>query len=153
MYTEQDYSAISAQFKKRVLVASIPAVLLLGGIVWSFIVRIKWLTMLLTALTGAYCVFMHGMLIAPIAAYRRHIANALTGRTRKTTGIFKEMETTAVQREGVQYFPMLITVGDPADPEDDRLFYYDANLPRPDWTSGQKLTITSHDKFVADWEK
>ena len=152
MYTEQDYSSISAQLKKRVLAASIPVVLLLGGIVWSFIVRIKWLTMLLTALTGAYCVFMHGMLIAPVTAYRRHIANALTGRTRKTTGIFKEMEATAVQREGVQYFPMLITVGDPADPEDDRLFYYDANLPRPDWTSGQKLTITSHDKFVTDWQ-
>ena len=152
MYTEQDYSSISAQLKKRVLAASIPAVFLLGGVVWSFIVRIKWLTMLLTAFTGAYCVFMHGMLIAPVTAYRRHIANALTGRTRKTTGIFKEMEATAVQREGVQYFPMLITVGDPADPEDDRLFYYDANLPRPDWTSGQKLTITSHDKFVADWE-
>ncbi len=152
MYTEQDYSAISAQLKKRVLMLSVPAALLLGAVIWSFAVRIKWLTMLLTMLTGAYCVFTHGMLVSPVAAYRRHIANALTGRTRKTTGIFKEMESAPVQREGVQYYPMLLTVGDPNNPEDDRLFYYDANLPRPNWTSGQKLTITSHDKFVAAWE-
>ena len=39
------------------------------------------------------------------------------------------------------------------NPEDDRLFYYDANLPRPDWKIGEMLTVTAHDKSLGAWER
>ena len=66
---------------------------------------------------------------------------------------FKEMEETAVMREGVKYYPMMLSVGDMDNPEDDRLFYYDANLPRPDWQIGDMLTVTAHDKALGAWVK
>ena len=34
-----------------------------------------------------------------------------------------------------------------------RLFYYDANLPRPEWRPGDHLKITSYDNRVTKWEK
>ena len=66
---------------------------------------------------------------------------------------FKEMETQIVMRDGVQYYPMMISVGDMEDPEDDRLFYYDAYLPRPDWKPGELLTLTAHDKALGAWTR
>ena len=43
--------------------------------------------------------------------------------------------------------------GDPNEPEDDRLFYWDANLPRHDWKTGETLTLTAHDKALGAWTR
>ncbi len=151
MYTEQDYADICSQLKRRRLALGVPALVLLGLVIVSFIFRIKWLTMTLSVLLGAGCIFCYGMLLSPIIAYKKHLDEVLHGKVRSTTGAFKEMETQIVMRDGVKYYPMMISVGDMEDPEDDRLFYYDANLPRPDWKIGEKLTVTAHDKSLGAW--
>ncbi|MBQ7656714.1 MAG: hypothetical protein IJS41_09435 [Clostridia bacterium] len=151
MYTEQDYSDICAQIKQRRLALAIPMAMLLASVIVSFVFRIKWLTTALSLLLGAALVFCQGMLISPLTAYRRHLDEVLHGRTRTTTGAFKEMEEVAVMRDGVKYYPMMLSVGNMDDPEDDRLFYYDANLPRPDWKNGDMLTVTAHDKSLGAW--
>ena len=153
MYTEQDYSDICRQLKRRWLALSIPAALLLAAVIVSFIFRIKWLTMALSVLLGAACIFCYGLLLSPVIAYRKHLDEVLHGKVRSATGAFKEMENQIVMRDGVQYYPMMISVGDMEDPEDDRLFYYDANLPRPDWKTGEMLTVTAHDKSLGAWER
>ncbi|MDO5328099.1 MAG: hypothetical protein Q4G00_15500 [Clostridia bacterium] len=153
MYTEQDYTEIRGQIRRRSLALGIPAVVLLAGVIVSFVFRIKWLTMGLSVLLGAFCIFGYGMLLYPVTAYGRHLDEVLHGRVRSTTGAFKEMEEQAVLREGVRYYPMMISVGDMENPEDDRLFYYDANLPRPDWKVGEMLTVTAHDKALGAWVK
>ena len=109
--------------------------------------------MALSVLLGAGCIFCYGLLLSPVIAYRKHLDEVLHGRVRSTTGAFKEMETQIVMRDGVKYYPMMISVGDMENPEDDRLFYYDANLPRPDWKSGEMLTVTAHDKSLGAWER
>ena len=153
MYTEQDYSDICAQIKQRRLLLSIPAALLLAGVIVSFVFRVRWLTMALSLALGAGLIFGYGMLVSPLTAYRRHLNDVLHGRTRTTTGAFKEMEEGTVDRDGVKYYPMMLNVGNMDDPEDDRLFYYDANLPRPDWKPGDMLTVTAHDKSLGAWER
>ena len=153
MYTEQDFMDIRAQLRKRLLLVSLPSLVLLAGIIVSFIFRIKALTMALSLVLGAGLIFSYSMLIYPVYAYKRHLNNVLHGRTRTLTGAFKEMEEGDVIREGVHYYPMLLNVGDMQSPEDDRLFYFDANLPRPNWQAGEMLTIISHDKAVGAWEK
>ena len=151
MYTEQDYEDICSQVKRRWMALGVPALVLLGLVIVTFVFRIKWLTMALSVLLGAYCIFCYGMLLSPVIAYRKHLDEVLHGKVRSTTGAFKEMETQAVMRDGVKYYPMLISVGDMEDPEDDRLFYYDANLPRPEWKIGEMLTVTAHDKSLGAW--
>ena len=153
MYTQEDYRKLQAQIHKRFWLMLLPALVLLGLIVWSFVVRIKWLTMGLTIFLGALLIFFNGLFIAPLTAYKRHLEDALMGRTRQIKGAFKEMEEASVLRDGVVYYPMLISVGDPEDPEDDRLFYYDANLNRPAFSQGDMLVITAHDKFVTAWAR
>ena len=153
MYTEQDYSDICNQLKRRWLALGIPAVVLLAGVIVSFVFRIRWLTMALSIMLGAFCIFSYGMALSPVIAYSRHLDEVLHGRVRSTTGAFKEMETQPVMRDGVKYYPMMISVGDMENPEDDRLFYYDANLPRPDWKIGEMLTVTAHDKSLGAWER
>lgn len=153
MYTEQDYREIRAQIKKRSLMLAVPAALLLAGVIVSFVFRVKWLTNVLSLMLGAGLIFFYGLLISPLNAYRRHLDEVLHGRVRTATGAFKEMEETPVMRDGVKYYPMLLNVGDMEDPEDDRLFYYDANLPRPDWKIGETITVTAHDKALGAWER
>ncbi|MBR5111493.1 MAG: hypothetical protein IK099_15040 [Clostridia bacterium] len=151
MYTEQDYADIQTQIRQRRLILGIPAAILLIGVIVSFVFRIRWLTTCLSLILGAGLIFCHGMLLSPLTAYRRHLNEVLHGRTRQTTGMFKEMEETPVMRDGVKYYPMMLNVGNMEDPEDDRLFYYDANLPRPDWKAGDMLTVTAHDKSLGAW--
>ena len=151
VYTEQDYTDICAQIKQRKLLLAIPAAVLLAAVIVSFVFRIRWLTMALSVLLGAGLIFCYGMLISPVTAYRRHLNDALHGRTRATTGAFKEMEDVPVMRDGVKYYPLMLNVGNMDDPEDDRLFYYDANLPLPDWKPGDMLTVTAHDKSLGAW--
>ena len=152
MYTEQDYADIRAQIKQRRMIMAVPGAVLLAGIVVSFVFRVRWLTTALSLALGGGWIFCHGLLIAPLTAYRRHLDEVLHGRVRSTTGAFKEMEEVSVMREGVKYYPMMLSVGNMDDPEDDRLFYYDANLPRPDWKTGDMLTVTAHDKALGAWQ-
>lgn len=153
MYKEQDYQDICAQYRARLLWLWAPVGILAALAIVSFILRIRYLTMGLTVLAGVYAIFCWGMFVAPVRAYRRHLNEVLHGRVRTAAGTFKEMEETAVWRDGVRYYPLLISVGNPDNEEDDRLFYYDANLPRPDWQPGDALTVTAHDKALGAWQR
>jgi hypothetical protein len=64
LYTEQDYADIRAQLKRRWLALGIPAGLLLAAVIVSFAFRIKWLTMTLSVLLGAGCIFCYGLLLS-----------------------------------------------------------------------------------------
>ncbi len=151
LYTPENLADNRAQLRRRLIWLGIPAVILLIGVVVSFIVRIKLLTMGLTVLLGAFCIFAYGMLLSPVICYGRHLDEALYGRKRESTGKFKEMEEQPVWRDGVLYYPMMINVGDKDAPEDDRLFYFDAYIQRPAWQPGDVLTVSAHDKAVAAW--
>ena len=153
LYTEQDFSHIKNQKKNRLLLLWLPVLPLLAALIYSLVIRQEWLTVALTILTGCYLLFTHGLLVAPVIAYYQHMDQVMHGRTRTITGAFKEMDETPVLREGVRYYAMLLNVGRMEEEEDDRLFYYDANLPRPDWQKGDQLTLTYHDKAVGAWKK
>lgn len=151
MYTEKDYTDIRAQLRRRLLIFALPLLAAMIGLIVAACFRIQWLVIGGTLLVGAVSIFCYGLFLQPVRAYSRHLNNVLHGRVRKLTGAFKEMEEGTVIRDGVHYYPMLLNVGNMDSPEDDRLFYYDANLSRPDWKVGEMLTVTSHDKAVGAW--
>lgn len=153
MYTEQDYQDISKQVQQRALIVAVPSVLLLAFVIFSFTRRWEYATMASTFVLGAYLIASIGLLLNPVTSYKRHMDNVLHGRVHEMTGCFKEMEEQTVIREGVKYYPVMLNVGDMNEEKDDRLFYYDANLPRPDWKTGEMLTFTYHDKAVGNWKR
>ncbi|MBQ9195623.1 MAG: hypothetical protein IJ157_00155 [Clostridia bacterium] len=154
MYRQEDYADICAQLRKRRTAAYTAAALLFALGVLSFALR--WpqaLTAALTAAAVCLFVFCYSMLIAPVKAYARHIDHALRGHTHETQGVFAEMESEPVVREGLRLYPMNINVGAGIRDDGNRLFYYDANLPRPDWQPGETLLITSYDNRVVKWTR
>lgn len=152
MYQQKDRDENRHQLNKRLLALAIPMVFFLAGIIVSLLrnVRLQWLTILLTVLGGSMTLFCYSMFISPIVHYGRHLKNVLDGRKRETSGIVREIAGQACIREGVEYYPMTINVGDKNDEADDRLFYYDVHKGMPPVHPGDRVTVVSHDKAVAD---
>ena len=155
MYQQSNWEENHQQLKRRVLALSIPLVFFLAGIVISLLpsIRLQWLTILLTILGGSLAIFCYSMFISPVVSYGRHLKNVLQGRTRETTGRVREIAEQSCIREDVEYYPMSINVGDKDDDADDRLFYYDVQKGTPPFVLGDRITVISHDKAVADFRK
>ena len=153
MYTEKSYQENRQQLKHRLLCIGLPVLVLFVLMLVSFFVR--WpeaVTVILSIAAFGLAIFCYSMFISPLRAYGKHIHHALNGRTREITGSFLEMEETTVWRDGVQFYPFMISVGDKKEEENHRLFYMDANFPRPEWKEDDVLLITSFDNRVTAWE-
>lgn len=154
MYTEQDLLDNRSQMKRRLLLLAIPVLLCIIGIVITFIVRTKdfsmeWLTILLTIVGGVIVLFCYSMFIGPVRAYGKHIQNMLSGRKREAEGYLISFDRDTVWRDGVEYHPLMVNIGERNDEEDNRLFYYDANRPLPAFDLGDRVHVVAHDKAVS----
>lgn len=153
MYTQQDYNEISTQWRQRWTKLALLMIVPLAVLIWSLIVRMQSLTVGMSILMGCAMLFYYGVSISPIGAYRKHMGELLHGRNREMEGVFKGFEHQYAVRDGVRFLPMMLNVGDPEEPKDDRLLYWDLNLPLPDWQEGEQLWVASFDKSVTDWRR
>ena len=149
MYSENDLNDAQQAVQRARLLMFLPAAVLLAGAIVSFIFRIKWLTILLSILGGSWMVFSHQLFVIPRRGYMEHVRSALRVARKVAEGYYLRMEETPVERNNVMFYAFYLNVGEKQDPEDDRLFYYDAQKPIPDWKSGDMLHIVSYDKFVS----
>ena len=153
MYTNEIFQDIRKQLRTRLWAIGLPVFVLAVLMLVSFFVR--WpqaVTVLFTIAAFSIAVFAYSMFLSPLFAYKKHISHALNGRTRQNTGAFLHMEEEPVWRDGVQFYPFMISVGDKKEEENHRLFYMDANFPRPEWKEDDMLHITSYDNRVTAWE-
>ncbi|MGI6215614.1 MAG: hypothetical protein ACOYIT_07045 [Christensenellales bacterium] len=153
MYTQENLSDIESQLKRRLMACALPAAALLALFIYSLVIRVEWLSYFLSMLLCFYIIFAWGIFISPVRSYKKFIYNMLYLKNRNTQGHFKGFIDVPTKREGVLFTPFFINIGNMENEEDDRLFYYDSNLPLPDWQPGDKLSITSHDKSTVAWEK
>ena len=154
MYQESDYTEIREQIRRRSLILLFFVVLLLVpaivGIVAHFgrNTSLHWLTYASLLLLGTLLLFVDGMFIMPLRAYKRHLHTALYGRTATLSGQFKTLDHTVCVRDNVSFYPLIANVGDLSSEEDDRLFYIDVLKPRPTFEPGDPVTIVSYDKNI-----
>lgn len=153
MYTQQDYQDITNQWRRRLTRLGLAMLVPLAVLIWSLVKRIQPLTVGVTILMGCVALFIYGVAISPVGAYRKHIEELLRGRNREMEGIFKGFDGKYAVRDGVRFLPLMFNVGDPQEPKDDRLLYWDLNLPLPDWQESDRLWVASFDKSVTDWKK
>lgn len=156
MYSEKDWNDINALLKKRWLITLLPFGIVFTAAVVLFIYgqlnrsEYLWLlTSFLTLVSGGYFLFLFGNYLRPALIYRRNLRYLLNGRKRVTTGIFKEISEDASDHDGMEVYAMLLNVGERNDPEDDRLFYYDAYKPLPSMPIGTRVTVESNDRLVS----
>ena len=159
MYSDQDWNEINALLKKRWLITLAPSGAALCAAIAIFVYgqlnRNDYLWMLTSALTilgGGYLLFLYGVYVRPALIYRRNLRYLLNGRKRTTTGIFKEISEDISDHDGMEVYAMLLNVGERNDPEDDRLFYYDAYKPLPSMPIGTRVTVCSNDRLVSSME-
>lgn len=159
MYSEKDWQDVNTLLKKRWLTTLIPSVIMLAAAVVIFIYGqlnrndyLWMLTAFLTLVGGGYLLFFYGVSVRPALIYRKNLRFLLTGRKRVTTGIFKEFSEDVTDHDGMECHAMLLNVGEKNDPEDDRLFYYDAYKPLPEMPIGARVTVQSNDKLVSSME-
>ena len=155
MYQVQELDSLNRQVRKRQLLVYVPSGLMAAGAIAAALpfARIQWLTVLLTILAASLCVFCDSMFLAPLRAYRRHLDSALNGIKRQMDCTFKSIESITCLREGVYYYAMMVSIGNPKDEEDDRLLYYDAEKPLPNFVEGESLHIVYHDKNVVSFTR
>ena len=153
MYSQENLNQIERQFNKSLLILCLLLLLPLAALVYSLVVRIKWLTILTSCLAGAIALLYGGMTLSPIFNYRKHLRALLPGRKRELTGIFKGFDHHVVLRDKVRFYSFLVNIGETDDPNDDRQLYWDDNLPLPDWQEGERFWIASFDKSVVAWKR
>lgn len=157
LYTQADLDTVRAQIRKILWILLLPCALLLGAIVYSLAVRtpeysLEWLTITATIVLGALLIFSYGLFLSPLRAYRKHVEAMLGGRYREIAGEFDRMDEQPAMVEGVSFYAFYINVTRRGDEEGERLLYFDASKPRPDWTPGDRLAFRIHDKAVIQWE-
>ena len=150
IYTEADYTAISAQHKKRWLTLAIPCVLLLAVLIYSLCVRIEWLTSVSTILIGVILIAGYDFAIKPIFCYQRHLNHCLHGRTRDCELPFIRLSENIDVVDGVRFRQLLCADIDGKNRPYERLFYFDAEKEFPAVKEGDMLHIDHYELAVAN---
>ena len=157
LYTETDREQVKRERNKRLWVVLLPTVAFLllaaasfiwfrlhhdvGGWIWSA---------LITIIGGAYFLFFYEVYLRPVSQYRKHVEFMLDGRKRETLGILKERNDDVADHNGMDCRSLTVNVGERNDPEDDRLFYLDAQKAMPAIEIGTRVCVLSNDRMVAD---
>lgn len=153
MYTQADLVNLDKQLKQRILAWLVPEVLLLGLVVYSLVIRQEHLTSLLFALLGAMLLFSMSLQILPVKRYRDFVKTALVGKNTTNVSRFESLSDAPVAVDGVRFYPLMMRVDGPKEAYNQRQFYWDANLPLPQWQQGRLYQLTSHEKAVIAWEE
>ena len=150
LYNEADYSAITAQMRKRWQIVGIPCVILAAVLVVSLYVRLEWLTVACTLIIGVMLIAGYDLFIKPLRCYALHLKNCLHGRTRECELPFIRLSENIDLVDGVQYRQLLCSDTDGKGRPYERLFYFDVLARFPEINEGDMLHIVHHDLAVAD---
>lgn len=150
IYSEADLQAITRQINHRWAVICIPCAALIAALVVSLIVRIEWLTTGSTIAVLSLLIAAYDLAIKPLACYRRHLNNVLHGRVRESMLPFVAIGEDVNMVEGVACRAMTCLDVDGKGRPYDRLFYFDALKPFPEFAEGEMLRVVHHDLVVAD---
>ena len=149
MYTEKDLDVLNQQLKRRKTILLAVLVVLLAGIVYSLVIRLEWLTTVLTIAAGIIAIATYDLALQPIRCYRTHVENVLHGRTRQMDGTFRGLSEEISMVDGVLYRAMTLEVPDEKGKPSDRLFYFDTQKAFPDFADGDMIHVVYHDREIA----
>ncbi len=140
-YTDESYTAVDRQLKRRLILLFAVVAVLLGVFIWAMAARIEWAATAASILAGCFAVFFADLYCAPLLHYRRLVRTALSGRTHERAMEFFRMEPDRSVVDGVSC-RSLIFLGEP-DKHGSRevLLYWDEELPLPALVPGAAYTV------------
>lgn len=148
LYTENDLASLRAQIRRRIKIMLIPCVLLLASGIFFFIVRVEFAASASFVLLAFILIFTLEFLCRPLRCYAKHIDAALHGRTHEISVIYQNTETQPSVVDGVSFLSMIF-LGEP-DKHGIRetMFYWDQELPLPDFKPDDKVMLKYYDKNI-----
>ena len=153
LYSENDLQQIDQQLKKRYIIIGIVFGLFLALVIWSFIVRIQWLSMVSVFLACAVAIFGIDLFCLPLHRYRKLIISALTGRTHVGVFEYQEQEPEPSLVEGISCRG-LIFLGEPdKHGSREQRFYWDTEHPLPAFQPGTPVTLKYTGRNIIGWSQ
>ena len=158
LYNEEMFASLKGQIKKRTILVFTVLLAFLAAAVYTVMLddgkenRPIVATTLLVILGGCSFIFLWEMTVHPLRCYARHMDAALHGRTHAVRVVFDRVGAEDSMVDGVR-FRDLIFLGDSDKHGDrERLFYWDRELPLPDFQPGQEINVTYFDRFISGYE-
>ena len=152
LYKQENLKEIQGQIKRRSWILAMVAAALAGGIIYSFIPRIEWLSVALVIVLGMVLIFCIEMLIRPLFAYKRLLQAALGGRSHEDELVYSETEPDVSMVDGINC-RTLIFLGEPdKHGTRDRRYYWDATLSVPEFETGARVRLKYTDKMIIGYE-
>ncbi|MBQ2954117.1 MAG: hypothetical protein IJE07_11360 [Clostridia bacterium] len=150
LYTAGDMAAITRQIRSRWLCLGIPCLLLLVGVVVSFIFRVEAITTVCTILMGVLLIFFWDLYIKPLCCYRKHLDSVMNGITHEAVLPFVSLSEDVNMVDGVACHALTCMDTDAKGRPYERLFYLDAQKTCPEFSEGETIRVIHHDLLVAD---
>ena len=150
MYTQEELNQLSGHIRTRWIIFAIPELALFACQIYSLTVRNEVLTTVLSVLICFFAIFFIGTQIVPLIQYRTHVSNMLNGITHTVDGTFTQFDPDESVVAGVAYRAMHMECLEESGKPYDRLFYWDREKALPSWSKGTPITVTYHDREIAD---
>ncbi|MGI5878323.1 MAG: hypothetical protein ACOX7W_06910 [Christensenellales bacterium] len=158
LYTKKDYEDIVRQFRRIwLLILGIAAVCIAVWIVLASNqdreTRIAWPGYVASGVCSAAIVFIYGMFVSRVNAYRKFLRDVDQGLEREATGVVTRIEETPAESSNLQYLNIHLLPDDASDPTpSERLLRYDPmKLPVP-FREGQRVRLVLYGNHIKGYE-
>ena len=146
MYNDSDFQKAKNQTRLRVIGA-----LLLAAAFFALVIVLnrrsaQYAAMAAGAVGFMVCYFLWSFKVSPWMKYNRFLREMRSGQKRRSECAFLYFTPETRYHDGVEVHEMIVTVG--ADEADERLYYWDADKPRPALKKGDRVTVESFGNFV-----
>ena len=152
LYSDSYRRLVRAQLSHRLIPLCFISGALLAVAVWSFFTRQQVITMISVLLMGTVLIFCLDVLCKPLWQYDRFIVSALSARNHTDSLVYDHPEEEISVVDGVAY-RSLVFLGDPdKHGTRERMFYWDKELPLPNFVPGQRIAIRYTGKMIIAYE-
>lgn len=108
----------------------------------------------ITIVFGGAIIFIWSMKLSPPLAYRKFLRELGRGLSRYVEGEIVAVDEEVTFRDGLDFYAIMVNIGDVNDPEDDRRLYWDAQLGKPEALQiGDQVIMHAHGNDILGFEK
>lgn len=159
LYTEDDLRAVQDQLKKRYIVLLLISLVFLALLIFTLVIdnhkdnRPVVFTTVVLMLWGFSFIFFFDMFCQPLRKYIRHLEYSLHGRSHEAEVEFSHWNDDESMVDGVRYHDAIFLGEANRHGERDRMFYWDAEKPLPDFRAGDLILVKYYDRFITGYDK
>ena len=152
LYSREKLEAVTGQLKRRGIVLAVISGVLLAAVIWSFVIRAEWLSMVAVILIGIVLIFGWDVLCKPLYLYAKMVRNALEGRSHEAELVFSHVEPETSLVDGVACHSLVFEGEAEKHGIKEQMYYWDKEIPLPDFREGESVKIRYSGKIIQAYQ-